>query len=603
LNDSDPKIKGIHLWLAWKRIWVYARPYVGRLCVGLVFTAFSSVIWLSVPLGVKSLLDSVFEQENRGLLHLLGWGLLLLFALQATMSFLSGYLISWVGERIVTDLRKEIYGHLHRLGLRFYAETRLGDLTSRLTNDVGAIRGAATEDVADALRTLFSLMGSVGVMVGLNWRLSLIVFCAVPPVAIGSRYFGLKIRKLSRGVQDRLADTTAVAEEALSAIRVVKAFAREPFETKRYQDAVESLFDVARYKAVMSSLFSSSSRFLFMVAMVAIFWYGGSEVLAGRLTAGDLVAFIMYASTIAGSVMGVSHLYTSLNSAVGASERIFELMNTPPEIVETEDSKPLPLVKGTVVFEKVSFSYETDQPILDKISFTAQAGETLALVGPSGAGKTTLMNLIPRFYDVTDGKISIDGIDIKTVQVQSLREQIGMVSQDVHLFGTSILENIRYGKLDATDTEVKKAAKDANALEFIEAFPEGFDSLVGERGVKLSGGQRQRVAIARALLRDARILLLDEATSALDSASEALVQQALERLMIGRTTFIIAHRLSTVQHAHRILVLEAGELVQVGTHDELVSQDGLYQKLCQLQFRNVDEGAIKQLVREQPFTN
>lgn len=570
---------------------VYARPYVGRLCIGLILTGFSSVIWLSVPLGVKSLLDSVFEQENRGLLNLLGWGLLGLFALQATMSFLSGYLISWVGERIVTDLRKEIYNHLHRLGLRFYAETRLGDLTSRLTNDVGAIREAATEDIADALRTFFSLMGSVVVMVGLNWRLSLIVFCAVPPVAIGSRYFGMKIRKLSRGVQDRLADTTAVAEEALSAIRVVKAFAREPYETKRYQDAVESLFEVARYKAVMSALFSSSSRFLFMVAMVAIFWYGGGEVLAGRLTAGDLVAFIMYASTIAGSVMGVSHLYTSLNSAVGASERIFELMNTEPEIVEITSAQPLRKVKGSVAFENVSFAYDADQPILKNISFTVESGETLSLVGPSGAGKTTLMNLMPRFYDLTSGKIWVDGIDIKTVQVQSLREQIGLVSQDVHLFGTSILENIRYGKLDATDAEVKQAAQDANALEFIESFSDGFDSLVGEKGVKLSGGQRQRVAIARALLRDARILLLDEATSALDSASEVLVQQALERLMVGRTTFIIAHRLSTVQHAHRILVLEAGRLVQVGTHTELISQEGLYQKLCKLQFRNFDDAS------------
>ena len=416
------------------------------------------------------------------------------------------------------------------------------------------------------------------------------VFCAVPPVAIGSRYFGGKIRKLSRSVQDRLADTTAAAEEALSAIRVVKAFAREHLETKRYQDALEALFATARRRVVLSSLFSSSNRFLFMVAMVVIFWYGGSEVLAGRLSAGDLVAFIMYASTIAGSVMGVSRLYTSLNSAVGASERIFELMDTKPEIVDATGAKPLAKVVGTVSFQSVSFAYEKDQPILDNITFWAEAGETIALVGPSGAGKTTLMNLIPRFYDVTQGRILVDGQDIRMVQIQSLREQIALVSQDVDLFGTTIKENIRYGKLDASDDDVKKAAKDANALEFIDRFPDGFDSLVGERGVKLSGGQRQRVAIARALLCDARILLLDEATSALDSESEALVQQALERLMVGRTTFIIAHRLSTVQHANRILVLDAGRLVQMGTHTQLVTEPGLYQKLSALQFRNLEDG-------------
>lgn len=586
MQSTEPKEKTSNLWASWKRILTYVQPYLLRLICGFVLTALGSVIWLSVPLGVKSLLDSVFEQQDRNLLNLLGWGLLALFAVQATMSFFSGYLISWVGERIVTDLRKQIYAHLHRLGLRFYAETRLGDLTSRLTNDVGAMRSAATGDIAEALRTVFSLVGSIAVMVGLNWRLSLIVFCAVPPVAIGSRYFGGKIRKLSRDVQDRLADTTAAAEEALSAVRVVKAFARESFETGRYASALEKLFETARYRSVMSSLFSSSNRFLFMVAMVIIFWYGGSEVLNNRLSAGDLVAFIMYASTIAGSVMGVSRLYTSLNSAVGASERIFELLAIEPEIQDLPEAPILAPIKGHVVFENVSFHYDQGQSVLGSISFAAQAGETIALVGPSGAGKTTLMNLIPRFYDVTEGRVLVDGVDLRSVQVNSLREQIALVSQDVHLFGTSISENIRYGKLDATEEEIEKAARDANAYEFIRSFPDEFDSLVGERGVKLSGGQRQRIAIARALLRDARILLLDEATSALDSASEEQVQQALERLMNGRTTFIIAHRLSTVQHADRILVLDGGHLVEKGTHQELLVQNGLYKKLCDLQFRN-----------------
>lgn len=579
----------INLVQGWRRILVFVRPYLLRFIIGLVLTGVASVIWLSVPLGVKSLLDSVFEQSDRRLLNLLGWGLLALFAVQALISFISGYFIAWVGERVVTDLRKKIYEHLYTLGLRFYSDTRLGDLTSRLTNDVGAVRNAATESIADTLRTVFSLIGSVVVMVGLNWRLSLIVFCAVPPVAIGTRYFGGKIRKLSRDVQDRLADTTAAAEEALGAIRLVKAFVREHFEIDRYHTALEKLFETARYRSVMSALFSSSNRFLFMVAMVIIFWYGGSEVLEGRLSAGDLVAFIMYASTIAGSVMGVSRLYSSLNSAVGASERIFELLATEPDIVDLKEAVALQKVQGRVFFENVSFAYETHQPILDNISFEAEAGQTVAIVGPSGAGKTTLLNLIPRFYDVTSGCVRVDDVDIRQVQLASLREQIALVSQEVHLFGTTLAENIRYGKLDATDDEVKQAAQDANALEFVVGFPDGFDTYVGERGVKLSGGQRQRIAIARALLRDARILLLDEATSALDSASEALVQDALERLMKGRTTFIIAHRLSTVQHADHILVLEKGKLVQRGQHRDLLQEEGLYRELCRLQFRHMEE--------------
>lgn len=578
----------VALWLAWKRIFAFARPYLFRLVLGLVFTAFSTGVWLLIPLGLRSLLDSVFEQGDRHQLDLLALGMLVLFALQALLHVGSHYWISWVGERVVTDLRKKVYAHLHLLGLRFYADHRLGELMSRLTNDVGAIRNAATGAVSQILMTGIMTVGSVGAMVVLNWRLSLVVFAAVPVAAVGARYFGQRIRELSRTVQDRLGDTTAIAEEALSAVRVVKAFAREVFEVNRFGEANEDLFRTSRYRVIMEAVFSACIAFLFMLALVVIFWYGGTEVLAGRLSAGDLVAFIFYAMNIARSVMGISRLYASLNSAVGASEHIFELLETRPEIADGEGAFPLADVRGAVAFEDVWFGYQPDRPVIKGISFEILPGQTIALVGASGAGKTTLMNLIPRFYDATSGVVRVDGVDVRDVQIVSLREQIALVSQDVDLFGTSIGENIRYGRLDATDDEVEQAARDANAHDFIVELPDGYGALVGEKGVKLSGGQRQRVAIARALLRDARILLLDEATSSLDSASEAQVQQALERLMAGRTTFIIAHRLSTVQHADCILVLDQGEIAQRGTHEALFARGGLYRELCDLQFRNME---------------
>jgi len=342
---------------------------------------------------------------------------------------------------------------------------------------------------------------------------------------------------------------------------------------------------------LVSTTFWSSMGVLFLSSLVAIFWFGGTEVLAGRLTAGELVAFIFYAFNISRSVGGMSRLYAQFNSAAGASERLFELLDTVPEIEDGPEAVELPPVRGAVRFEHVAFHYDARKPVLHEIDFTVRPGETIALVGPSGVGKTTLLNLLPRFYEPIAGRILVDGYDLRQVQLRSLRRQIAVVPQETYLFGTTIRENIRYGKLDATDAEIEAAARAANAHEFIAALPEGYQAKVGERGVKLSAGQRQRVAIARALLKDAPILMLDEATSALDSVSEALVQEALEHLMQGRTTFIIAHRLSTVQHADRILVLDKGRIVQEGTHDTLFAREGLYRELALLQFRDTAEAA------------
>lgn len=578
-------------WIALKRIFRLSEPYRTRFYIATVLALFSSAVGLSVPLGLKALLDAVFQSADEALLNIIALVLLGLFILQAFLSFGSKYWLGWVGERVVADLRKQLYEHLQRLGFRFYSDKRLGEITSRLTNDVGSVRTALTDSLPNSVTVIFSLVGSITLMILLNWRLSLIIFLTVPVVTVLTRYFGGKIRALSRSIQDDLADSTAIAEDALGAIRIVKAFVRESYEVGRYSGSVERLFTTSKRKIWLTSLFWSGIGVMFMTTLVIIFWYGGREVLSGRLTAGDLVAFIFYAFSISRSISQMSSLYTSINSAIGASDRIFELMDEVPEIQDTPGARLLAEAKGYVTFEQVTFGYEKDHPVLHDISFEIEPGQTIALVGPSGAGKTTLVNLIPRFYDLQEGSIRIDGIDIKKVQKLSLRNQIAVVPQDVHLFGTTIRENIRYGNLEASDEQIIQAARDANAYDFIRKLPEGLDARIGEKGVKLSGGQRQRIAIARALLKNPRILLLDEATSSLDSESELQVQQALDRLMINRTSLIIAHRLSTVQHADRILVLEEGHIVQEGSHGELINQEGLYRYLYELQFR--EEERIK----------
>ena len=439
-----------------------------------------------------------------------------------------------------------------------------------------------------------TLVGSAVLMVTLNWRLALGVVAVVPLVAFAARWVGVTIRNLSREIQDSLANTTAIAEEAIGAVRVVQAFGREPHETARYGVAVEALFEAARRRGLVQAVFWNVVAFLFLTSLVGVFWLGGREVLADRLTAGDLVAFIVYALNIARTVGGGSRLYTSFNSAAGASERLFELLDTAPEIADAPGAVPLPApVRGAVAFEHVSFGYGTptldgtlSAPVLHDVSFRVEPGETVALVGPSGAGKTTLLALLPRFYDPDAGTITLDGHDLRTLPVASVRAAVAVVAQDVQLFGASLADNIRYGRLDATDAEVEAAARAANAHDFIAALPDGYATPVGERGVKLSGGQRQRVAIARALLKNAPVLVLDEATSALDSASEAAVQDALALLMRGRTTVVVAHRLATVRDADRIVVLDAGRVVETGTHDALVARGGLYASLAARQFRD-----------------
>jgi len=588
-KDADAVPLNKQSFSAFLRLLTYVKPYRRWLGLSIIALLFSVLLGLILPLVVQNLVDFVLIDQNLTRLNQLGLGLMAVFIVQALFSFAHRLSLAFVGERVVADIRIQVFGHLQRLALSFYADRRTGEFVSRLTSDVSLLQTAVTGNLVALLRQALTLIGAAVLLFYLNWRLTLVILAGIPIITLTMVWLGRKIRDAAKAMQDALADAASVAEESISGIRIVKSFTREPYEISRFTAHVNQTFVAAMYRAKVGAVLGPLIGFMAFASITFTLWFGSYEVIAGRLTPGKLVAYLIYTMMVAAPIASLAGLYAQFQSALGATERLFGLLDTPPEIADAPDAEPLPPVHGRVVFENVNFDYVSSVPVLKQVNFTAEPGQVIALVGPSGAGKSTLVNLIPRFYDVADGMITIDGRDIRRVTLHSLRSQIGIVPQETILFAGAIETNIRYGKLDATQAEIEAAARAANAHDFIiNELSHGYQTAVGERGVKLSGGQRQRIAIARAILKDPRILILDEATSSLDSESESLVQEALERLMAGRTSFVIAHRLSTVQNADWALVLEHGRVVEQGTHaDLLANPDGLYTRLHAIQFKGV----------------
>jgi ATP-binding cassette, subfamily B, bacterial MsbA len=570
------------------RLLSYARPYTVRLSIALLALLVAGVLGLAFPQVVRMLIDAAVVERNSQKLNKLVLLLIGLFACQAGFSFLRTYLLSYTGERIVADVRTQLYNHLTALPVAFFANRRVGELTSRLTSDVTVVQTVTTGSITELLRSSVLLVGGVTIILVRSTRLSLLMLAIVPVVIVSAHLYGRYVRRLSTKVQDRLAEANSVLEETLSAIRIVQSFVREDYERMRYRDRIRDSLLLAVKRAVASAGFIAFIILVVYSGIAVVLWFGSRMVVAGQMTAGGLIEFVLYTFFVGGAVGGMSELYGQFNQAIGATRRVFELLDIKPEITDPGNPETLENVRGHVQLIDAHFTYPDDRalPVLKGVNIEAKPGEIIALVGPSGAGKSTLAALIPRFYDVTSGSILIDGRDIRSVRLADLRGAIGMVPQETTLFGGPVRENIAYGKLGATGDEIEAVARAAHAHEFIIEFPDGYDTIVGERGVKLSGGQRQRIAIARALLKDPAILILDEATSSLDSESERLVQDALETLMQGRTTFVIAHRLSTVRRADRIVVIDEGRIVEEGTHDELLAGGGLYKRLYEIQFRD-----------------
>ena len=568
-----------------RALWPFVRQHAGLFAAWLCALALASAATLSFPVAFKQMIDGGFHSGgNIDRVFLAVFIVVLVLAIASAARF---YFVSLLGERVVADLRRQLYGHLVGLDAEFHDRTRSGELVSRLSADSELLRSVVGSSMSVALRSSITVIGSIVMLFVTSPKLAAYALVGIPlavlPIVLGAR----RLEKASRASQDRVADANTLASETLGAVRTVQAHAREPYELKRFGDAVSVAVETARKRIRAQSLVTATVITLVFGAVVLVLWSGAHDVIGGRMTTGELGQFVFYALIGGGSVGALAEVWNELQRAAGGMGRIAELLNETPTIRAPAAPRRLPApVKGEIRFDNVSFHYlsRPDLPALDDFDLTVNPGETVALVGPSGAGKSTVFSMLLRFHDAQSGSVRIDGVDLRDLDPAHLREHIALVPQQPTIFAASAAENIRYGKLDATDAELQAAAEAAEADDFIRELPGGFESQLGERGARLSGGQQQRIVIARALLKDAPILLLDEATSALDAQSERAVQHALERLMAGRTTLVIAHRLATVLKANRIVVMDRGRIVAQGTHAELLAQDGLYAELARLQF-------------------
>ena len=568
------------------RILSYIKPYMHRLIFAMFCTIMAAAGNLYIPWIIKDMIDEVLADKNGTMLNWIAASIIAIFVVRGLFWYGQNYLMSYVGQSVIIDIRAAVFKKLQRLSVSFYDKNKTGTIMSYVTNDVNALQSAMVENTIEMITEGFILIGSVVAMIYLDWRLTLFTVCTFPVVLWFMEFFGKKIRKTGGRIQECTADITSVLQESVASARVIKSFVREDYEVDRFDVENRANFRANMKNAQVMATLTPVVELVAAIGVTMIIWYGGNNVINGTITAGSLVAFLTYAVNISNPIKRLTRVIGNIQKALAAAQRVFMIIDMPEEIAESRDAKQLPEVSGKVEFQNVSFAYDDKGNVITDLSFSVKPGEVIAIVGPSGAGKSTIANLLPRFYDVNKGDIKIDGHSVREVTLDSLREQVGIVPQETMLFNGSVYNNILYGRLDATKEEIEAAAKAANAHDFIMQLTDGYETKLGDRGVNLSGGQRQRIAIARAILKNPRILILDEATSALDTESERVVQEALDRLMVGRTSFVIAHRLSTVKNADKILVLEKGNLVESGTHDELLALDGLYAHLYKIQYRN-----------------